>query len=115
MTWPSAGSRVEFQMIPGIRSANLRGTYMSSRPLIGASMAGRSLTRTFKTLDHEELDGLKGFVSIIGGKATTCRAMAEQVSNMVCAKLGVTRECQTKDIVLPSYRKFFTSNDGAAL
>ncbi len=103
------------EMIPGIRSANLRGIYMSSRPLIGASMAGRSLTRTFKTLDHEELDGLKGFVSIIGGKATTCRAMAEQVSNMVCAKLGVTRECQTKDIVLPSYRKFFTSNDGAVL
>ncbi len=101
------------EMIPGIRSANTRGIYMSSRPLIGASMAGRSLTRTFKTLDHEDLDGLKGFVSIIGGKATTCRAMAEHVSDMVCKKLGITSECQTKELVLPSYRKFFTLTGGS--
>ena len=103
------------EMIPGIRKANARGVFMSSRPLVGSSMAGRSLTRTFKTLDHETLDGIRGFVSIIGGKATTCRAMAEQVSDMVCAKLGLNKECQTKEFVLPSYRKFFTKHEGAVL
>jgi glycerol-3-phosphate dehydrogenase len=100
------------EMLPGIARADHRGVYMSSRPLIGASMSGRSLTRTFKTLDHEQLDGLKGMVSIIGGKATTCRAMAEQVSDMVCAKLGVTTPCATKEAVLPSYRKFFIYQAG---
>jgi glycerol-3-phosphate dehydrogenase len=100
------------EMIPGISKAQYRGVYMSSRPLIGASMAGRSLTRTFKTLDHEQLDGLKGMVSIIGGKATTCRAMAEQVTDMVCKKLGITEPCGTKEVPLPSYRKFFTSQAG---
>lgn len=100
------------EMIPGIKEANCRGIYMSSRPLIGASMAGRSLTRTFKTLDHEQLDGLHGMVSIIGGKATTCRAMAEQVSDMVCSKLGITTACVTREVVLPSYRKFFSDSAG---
>ncbi len=100
------------EMIPGIRQANCRGIYMSSRPLIGASMAGRSLTRTFKTLDHEQLDGLKGMVSIIGGKATTCRAMAEQVTDMVCNKFGITSACVTREEKLPSYRKFFSDQTG---
>jgi glycerol-3-phosphate dehydrogenase len=100
------------EMIPGIRQAKLRGVYMSSRPLIGAGADGRSLTRTFKTYDHEEMNGLKGMVSIIGGKATTCRLMAEKVSDLVCKKMGVSAVCQTKEAALPSYRKFFENEQG---
>jgi glycerol-3-phosphate dehydrogenase len=100
------------EMIPGIRDAKIRGVYMSSRPLIGAGAAGRSLTRTFKTYDHEEMDGIPGIVSVIGGKATTCRLMAEKVSDLICQKLGVKAECQTKNFVLPSYRKFFQQPQG---
>lgn len=95
------------EMIPGIRQAAIRGIYMSSRPLVGAG-TGRSLTRTFKTYDHEEMDGIKGIVSVIGGKATTCRLMAEKVSDLVCKKMGVNAVCQTRESVLPSYRKFFS-------
>ncbi len=94
-------------MIPGIKEANIRGIYMSSRPLIGAGAAGRSLTRTFKTYDHEIIDGVKGMISVIGGKATTCRLMAEKVSDLVCEKVGITKTCQTREMVLPSYRKLF--------
>ena len=94
-------------MIPGIRQAKLRGVYMSSRPLIGEGIAGRSLTRSYKTYDHEEMDGVKGIFSVIGGKATTCRLMAEEVSDLVCQKVGISASCQTRESVLPSYRKFF--------
>jgi glycerol-3-phosphate dehydrogenase len=94
-------------MIPGIAKANIRGIYMSSRPLVGAG-AGRSLTRTFKTFDHEEMDGIKGIVSVVGGKATTSRLMAEKVTDLVCKKMGMSVQCQTRDSAMPSYRKFFT-------
>ena len=39
--------------------------------------SGRELSRTFKTFDHAETDGIEGFVTITGGKATTLRGMAE--------------------------------------
>ena len=94
-------------MIPRIREAKIRGVYMSSRPLIGAGAAGRSLTRTFKTYDHEEMDNIAGMVSVIGGKATTCRLMAEKVSDLICAKLGFQAECQTAEIPSPILPKIF--------
>jgi len=94
------------EMIPGIKTAKRRGVYMSSRPLIDEGVDARSLTRTFKTLDHEKLQNIPGIISIIGGKATTSRVMAEKVSDLVCDKLGVSAECETRERVLPSYRQF---------
>ena len=40
-------------------------------------------------------------MSIVGGKITTHRLMAEQTADAVCAKLGVTTACTTADEVLP--------------
>ncbi|HEX9012338.1 MAG TPA: FAD-dependent oxidoreductase [Anaerolineaceae bacterium] len=95
------------ELIPGLRTAKMRGAYMSSRPLIGSGSQARSIARTFKCFDHKESDGLGNFVTITGGKATTCRAMAEATANMVCSKLGVTAACQTKDTVLASFRQYY--------
>ena len=39
-------------------------------------------------LDHAQ-DGVENFVSIVGGKLTTYRLMAEHTADAVCAKLGV--------------------------
>jgi glycerol-3-phosphate dehydrogenase len=97
------------ELVPGIRQARMRGAYMSSRPLIGSGASARSIARTFKCFDHKESDGVDGFVTITGGKATTCRAMAEVTANMVCAKLGVAAACQTSEIPLRSYREYYLS------
>jgi glycerol-3-phosphate dehydrogenase len=78
------------ELIPAIRTARMRGAFMSSRPLIGAGLSARSIARTFKCFDHAESEGVQGLVTITGGKATTCRAMAEKTADMVCTKLGVT-------------------------
>jgi len=94
-------------LVPAIRQAHQRGAYMSARPLIGSSVQGRSLSRTFKCYDHQESDGVTGFVTITGGKATTCRAMAEKTADLVCRKLGILAECRTKEMELTSYRKFY--------
>lgn len=94
------------ELIPGIRQTQPRGIYMAARPLVGGG-SGRSIARTFKCYDHKETHNVDGFVTITGGKATTLRAMAEKTADVVCAKLGVTAPCLTKDTPLLSYRQYY--------
>ncbi len=95
------------ELIPGIRNAKARGIYMAARPLVGGG-SGRSIARTFKCFDHKETHNVDGLVTITGGKATTLRAMAEKTADVVCAKLGVTTACVTKETPLLSYRQYYT-------
>jgi glycerol-3-phosphate dehydrogenase len=95
------------ELIPGIRNAKVRGKYVATRPLIGSG-EGRSAARTFKCYDHKETHNVDGLVTITGGKATTLRAMAEKTVDVVCEKLGIHMPCVTKDILLLSYRQYYT-------
>jgi glycerol-3-phosphate dehydrogenase len=94
-------------LVPAIKNTKERGAYMSARPLVGKGESGRSLARTFKCFDHRQTGGIGGLVTITGGKATTCRAMAETTSDVVCANLGIQAECSTREHVLLSYRNFY--------
>lgn len=94
-------------LVPGVQHTQQRGIYMSARPLIGSTSSGRSLSRTFKCYDHKVMDNLDGLITITGGKATTCRAMAEKTADLACAKLGISAPCQTRDVPLVSYRDFY--------
>src|SRR5207248_2848507 len=49
---------------------------------------------------HEPRDGVTGFTSIVGGKVTTYRLMAERVTDLVAHRLGVTTPCNTADVPL---------------
>jgi glycerol-3-phosphate dehydrogenase len=95
------------ELVPAVRQARMRGAFMSSRPLIGSGLQARSIARTFKCFDHLVHGGVDGLVTITGGKATTCRAMAESTSDMVCKKLGIKASCLTRDLLLESYRTFY--------
>ncbi|MGB6423104.1 MAG: FAD-dependent oxidoreductase, partial [Anaerolineales bacterium] len=95
------------ELLPTLRNTNSRGIFVATRPLIGAGIPGRSVARTFKCFDHKENDGIDGFVTITGGKATTLRMMAEKTTDMVCQKLGVSVECRTAEVPLLSYRQFY--------
>lgn len=99
--------RCAYNLIPGLKNAKMRGAYMSARPLIGSSFTGRSLTRTFKCYDHKSSEGIDGLVTITGGKATTCRGMAEKTVDLVCQKMGITAACQTREFKLVSYREYY--------
>lgn len=96
------------ELIPAIRYARPRGIYMAARPLVGVG-SGRSIARTFKCFDHKETHNIDGLVTITGGKATTLRAMAEKTADVVCAKLGITTPCVTKETPLLSYRQYYAS------
>jgi glycerol-3-phosphate dehydrogenase len=97
------------KLIPAVREAEFRAAWSAARPLIGSSGeadTGRELSRTFKTIDHAS-EGVEGFVTITGGKATTLRGMAELCANVVCGKLGVTTECTTREVVTLPHTAFY--------
>ena len=81
-----------------LRDYRLLRSFAGSRPLYmppgGAS--GRGASRGFAIVDHEE-EGLKGMFTIVGGKFTTYRLMAEKMADRVCAKLGNTEKCRTAE------------------
>jgi glycerol-3-phosphate dehydrogenase len=50
--------------------------------------------------EHEVFDDSDGLISVAGGKLTTHRAMAEEVVDRVCERLGAPRPCGTADASL---------------
>lgn len=72
--------------------------FTGTRPLYSAdpSAKGRGASRNFVILDHAK-DNLLGFASIVGGKFTTYRLMAEKMSDLVCRYLKITTPCRTAE------------------
>jgi glycerol-3-phosphate dehydrogenase len=100
------------KLIPAVAQAEFRAAWSAARPLIGsrgAEDSGRELSRTFKTYDHAETDGVEGFLTITGGKATTLRGMAELCADVICRKLGVEAECRTRETVLLPHTELFAA------
>lgn len=79
--------------------AGVRPLYKEERP--AEADDGRAISRAHVVIDHVR-DDVDNFVSIVGGKLTTYRLMAEQTADVVCSKLGETADCTTADEVLPS-------------
>ena len=94
-------------LIPELKHVKMRAAFMSARPLITGLSSGRSLSRTFKCYDHNEDDGVEGLVTVTGGKATTCRIMAEKTADLVCLKIGWRRECETQLDPLVDYHQYY--------
>jgi glycerol-3-phosphate dehydrogenase len=97
------------KMIPSISHSKMRAAWSAARPLIGPRGAdtGRELSRTFKCFDHVD-EGVEGFVTITGGKATTLRGMAESTADVVCQKLGVDAPCLTRETELLPYSAYYS-------
>jgi glycerol-3-phosphate dehydrogenase len=91
-------------MVPSLKTTRYIRAYAGVRPLVGSrSMGdGRALSRGFALLDHAA-DGVENFVSIIGGKLTTYRLMAEKTADLVCRRLGIDRPGLTAVQALQSF------------
>src|SRR5256884_641298 len=83
------------KMLDGVTTARAMRAYAGVRPLydLGAEAQGREMGRNFPVTDHEERDRIAGFTSIVGGKVTTYRLMAERVTDLVARRLGVSTPC----------------------
>lgn len=75
--------------------------YGGLRPLVEAETSVKAesyqLSRKFEVYDHAER-GLQGFLTVIGGKYTTARLLAEQTVDKILAKLEMPAlPCHTSD------------------
>jgi glycerol-3-phosphate dehydrogenase len=107
------------QMVPSIGTGRALRAFAGSRPLYKPEPASagpssgpgpapdealadtRAVSRTFTVLDHASRDGLENMLSIVGGKLTTCRQMAEALVDRLAARMGVTTPCTTASEPLP--------------
>lgn len=91
------------KLAPSLGTTRILRAYAGVRPLVASDddPSGRSISRGIVTLGHEKRDGLAGLLTITGGKMMTYRLMAEEVTDLACEKLGVTKRCETAITPLP--------------
>lgn len=97
-------------IFPSFKNLEYHTAWAASRPLFGKhtnDMDVRNLSRDFVAVDHEVNDNINNMISIVGGKATTLRAMGEVVADLVCRKVGLEIICQSSKYVLPNYREYY--------
>lgn len=90
-------------MLPPVADAPVVRTWWGVRPLYAPDEGDsdrRGISRGFFCLDHAG-DGVSNATSIVGGKLTTYRQMAEATADLVCEKLGVDAACETATTELP--------------
>ncbi len=100
------------KLVPAVKKASVHSTWFAIRPLIAAAQTNDPLeiSRDFGCYDHQQTDNLSGLVSVIGGKATTLRLMAEKAADLICRQTGRNIPCKTKTNKLLHYRHFYKQN-----
>jgi len=91
-------------MLPTVADAPVVREWWGVRPLYAPDEGDgnrRGISRGFFTLDHTE-EGVSNMLSVVGGKLTTYRQMAEAATDEVCASLGVEADCETATRSLPA-------------
>jgi len=119
--YPEEGWEVELmldqltELVPMLAEARTIRSFWGVRPLYEPPEVGSDdptdITRDYFLLDHEERDDLPGLTSIVGGKFTTYRMMAEEISDHVCAKFGIDADARTADVPLPGSEEFSVLRD----
>ncbi|MGH7921909.1 MAG: anaerobic glycerol-3-phosphate dehydrogenase subunit GlpA [Candidatus Dormibacteraceae bacterium] len=97
------------ELLPAVDQRLVLRVFAGARPIYDPT-AGQSrddsrfLSRSHTVIDHEQ-DGIENFVSIVGGKLTTYRLMAEDAADRVARKLHLTAPCRTAEEPLPGSEK----------
>lgn len=91
-------------LIPGFRQYRALRAWAGVRPLYeetkSTAKESRLMSRAHALLDHEQRDGVPGMLSMVGGKFTTFRLMAELLVDAACRKLGPVRRCLTAETII---------------
>lgn len=97
-------------MIPKLAQTRYIRAYCGVRPLpAGHETANpardpddRAVSRGYELIDHQDQpEQVTNFVTITGGKLTTCRLMAEKTADLACGKLGIQAVCRTRTEPVP--------------
>ncbi|HAP44019.1 MAG: hypothetical protein A2087_13995 [Spirochaetes bacterium GWD1_61_31] len=95
------------ELLPAFSAQPRQAAWAAVRPLAGlADGDGRAISRDLALIDHAA-EGAAGLLSIVGGKATVLRAMAERAADQACRYLGLSGACRSANYRLPSWREFY--------
>ncbi|MEF8857489.1 MAG: glycerol-3-phosphate dehydrogenase/oxidase [Halolamina sp.] len=89
------------EMVPALTDATVERTYWGLRPLYEpdeVDRGSRGISRDFAIVDHA---GAQELYSVVGGKLTTYRQMAEAATDRLCQRLGIDESGRTADYELP--------------
>ena len=82
------------------KKEDIKSGFGGIRPLISSKRKNKKETKSLLR-DHEvEVDQKSGLVSLLGGKWTTYRLMAQDTLDEICKILDVQKECSTKNYKL---------------
>ncbi len=107
--WELELVRAQIQaLLPGLAGAQVAHAWAGVRPLYNAQglvdgarrIDSHTWSRDFTVLDHASRDGISGLISIVGGKLTSFRLMAEKTADAVCRALGNTQPSRTSSTEL---------------
>ncbi|OYR40720.1 FAD-dependent oxidoreductase [Halorubrum sp. Hd13] len=90
-------------MLPAVAEAPEVRRWWGVRPLYAPDETGsnrRGISRGFTVIDHAD-EGVGNLHTVVGGKLTTYREMAELTADRVCERLGVDAACDTATEPLP--------------
>jgi glycerol-3-phosphate dehydrogenase len=93
-------------LVPGISGARVAHSWSAVRPLYdprGRSQGAdpRLWSRNFTVIHHSDVDGDTGLVTVVGGKLSTFRLMAEKTADLVCRELRIDIPSRTSHTALP--------------
>jgi glycerol-3-phosphate dehydrogenase len=86
--------------VPALASAPIYFTNAGVRALVRQEGRESSVSRSHRLLDGDR-EGMPGLVAVVGGKLTGYRAIAEETTDLVCAKLGSRAKAVTAERPLP--------------
>jgi glycerol-3-phosphate dehydrogenase len=89
------------RILPGA-ALDVAYTFAGVRALIRVEgVAEARVPREHEIRDHAARDGAPGVVSMVGGKLTAYRGIAQEATDLIAKRLGVRARCVTKTRALP--------------
>jgi glycerol-3-phosphate dehydrogenase len=84
------------RMIPHFNNTRIIRAFSGVRPLLKSKkIDAHEISRGFQIIDHQN-----GMYSIVGGKLTTFRLMAEKMVDVIMASFKLKKACETAEIPL---------------
>ncbi|MFN7134302.1 MAG: FAD-dependent oxidoreductase, partial [Myxococcales bacterium] len=75
--------------------------YAGARPLIyEPGKSSSDLSRKHQVIDHGKANGLPGLLSVVGGKLTTSRALAKEVTSIALGFINKHERCRTQALTI---------------
>ncbi len=99
-------------LFPGLTRADVLYTTAGVRALVTQGGRASAVSRMHKVVENEPVPGV---ISVLGGKITGYRAIAEEVTDAVCKRAGLRRRCSTADMPLPGARDSASQPGSTAL